>query len=44
MNAKVKLDLYRLSLPQSMRNTMVIGTDVVNMGHKSIIGFTASYS
>jgi hypothetical protein len=40
VNAKVKLDLYRLIIP--LKNAMVVGVDVVNEGRKSIIGFTSS--
>jgi hypothetical protein len=42
MNAKVKLDVYRLKF--TIPNMMVVGIDVVNMGRKSIIGFASSYS
>jgi len=42
MNAKVKLDIYRVKIP--LKTAMVIGFDVVNEGTKSILGFTASYS
>jgi len=42
MNAKVKLDLYRIKIP--LPNAMVVGVDVVNEGRKSIIGLTASYT
>jgi hypothetical protein len=44
MNAKVRQDLYRLALPSHMKNTMVVGIDVVNEGRKSLLGFAASYS
>jgi hypothetical protein len=40
MNAKVKLDLYRLKNP--LPNMMIVGIDVVNEGKKSILGFVAS--
>jgi len=43
MNAKSSQDLYRLSIPQ-MKNTMQIGVDVVNMGRKSIIGMTSTFT
>ena len=43
MNAKVKLDLYRLSL-KSFRKAMVIGVDIVNQGSRRIIGISASYN
>lgn len=43
MNAKVRQDLYRLALPSHMKNTMVVGVDVVNEGRKSLLGFAASY-
>jgi hypothetical protein len=42
INAKVRLDLYRLKIP--VANSMVVGVDVVNEGRKSIIGFTASHN
>lgn len=42
INAKVRLDLYRLKIP--LQNAMVVGVDVVNEGRKSIIGFTASHN
>lgn len=41
INAKLKRDLYNVSLPH-FRNTMVVGTDIVNTGGKSIIGLCAS--
>jgi hypothetical protein len=41
INAKLQRDLYNMSLPH-FRNTMVIGTDIVNSGGKSILGLCAS--
>jgi len=41
MNAKVKLDLYRLSVPQ-FRKTMVIGIDLVMSGSSKLIGMSAT--
>ena len=43
MNAKMKLDLYRLSLP-SLRRSMVIGIDTIPKGNNVTIGLTASYN
>lgn len=42
INAKLKLDLYRIRIP--LRNVMIIGVDAVNEGRGSILGMTASYS
>jgi len=44
MNAKLKLDLYKIDLPNDLLNTMVVGVAVVNAGRKTIIGLTATYS
>jgi len=44
MNAKVKEDLYRIQISTNLKNTMVVGVDVVNAGRSAIIGLTASYS
>jgi hypothetical protein len=41
MNAKVKLDLYRLKVPQ-FTNTMVIGIDLVMSGSSKLIGLSAT--
>jgi hypothetical protein len=43
MNGKLRQDLYRIHLP-NFRKTMVIGTDVVNTGGRTIFGLCASYS
>jgi hypothetical protein len=43
INAKVKLDLYRLDL-QTLKNSMICGIDVVNEGKNSLLGFSASYN
>jgi len=42
MNAKVKMDIFRLHLPISP--SMIVGFDVVNEGKKSLVGITASYN
>ena len=44
INAKLVQDLYRIQIPVTMKNTMVVGIDVVNAGRRAIIGMTASYS
>ncbi len=41
MNAKVKLDLYRLKVPQ-FTNSMVIGVDLVMSGSSKLIGCSAT--
>ena len=41
MNAKVKLDLYRLKVPQ-FTNSMVIGIDLVMSGRNKLIGCSAT--
>ena len=41
MNAKMRLDLYRLNLPH-FRNTMVIGIDRVMDGSVNLIGCSAT--
>ena len=43
INAKARLDLYRLDLP-NLKNTMVVGMDVVNAGRNSILGFSSTYN
>lgn len=43
INAKMKLDLYRLSLP-TIKNTILIGVDIVNEGNKRVMGCSASYN
>jgi hypothetical protein len=43
INAKIKLDLYRLELT-NLKNTMICGVDVVNEGKTSLLGFSASYN
>jgi hypothetical protein len=43
MNAKMKMDLYRLDL-QALKTSMICGVDVVNEGSNSILGFSASYN
>lgn len=46
VNAKVGLDLYRMRLPQKVKNanSMFVGMDVVNMGKESVLGMTATYN
>jgi len=44
INAKLRKDLYRIQVPKSMENTMVVGFDVVNAGKDAILGLTASYT
>lgn len=46
MNAKAKLDLYRLDIQDKIENLnpMVVGVDVVNKGRQSIIGLAATYT
>jgi hypothetical protein len=44
VNAKCGMDLYRLNFHRKTDNTMVVGVDVHNMGTRTIIGMTASYS
>jgi hypothetical protein len=41
MNAKVKLDLYRLNVPQ-FKNSMIIGIDLVMSGSSKLIGCCAT--
>jgi aubergine len=41
MNAKLKLDLYRLNVPQ-FKNSMVIGIDLVMNGSSKLIGCCAT--
>ena len=41
MNAKMRLDLYRLNVPH-FRNTMVIGIDLVMNGSSKLIGCSAT--
>jgi hypothetical protein len=41
MNAKMRLDLYRLNVPH-FRNTMVIGIDLVMSGSSKLIGCSAT--
>ena len=43
MNAKVGLDLYRLSLP-FLGKTMIVGTNSINSGGKTFFGFSSSYN
>ena len=43
MNAKLKCDLYRLSLP-SFKHTMIVGFDVVSNGREKLIGCSATYT
>jgi hypothetical protein len=41
MNAKIKLDIYRLNIPV-LRKTMVVGVDSVSKGNSVIMGLTSS--
>jgi hypothetical protein len=41
MNAKVRQDLYRLSIP-AFRNTMLIGVDLIMSGSGKLIGMCAT--
>ena len=43
MNAKVKQDIYRMSLP-SLKKTMVVGVDVIMNGSSKLIGCCATYT
>jgi hypothetical protein len=43
MNAKVGLDLYRVSLP-NLGKTMIVGTNYANSGGKTYFGFSSSYT
>jgi len=43
MNAKMRLDLYRLNLPH-LRKSMIIGVDSIVKGNNVILGLTASYN
>lgn len=38
------MDLYRLNFHRKVENTMIVGVDVHNMGTRTIIGMTASYT
>lgn len=46
INAKAGLDLYRMHLPQKLRNmpTMIVGVDVVNQGRSCTIGLASTYN
>ena len=43
MNAKIGLDLYRVSLP-NLSKTMIIGTDFANSKGKTYFGFSSTYT
>jgi len=43
INAKTRQDLYRMNLP-ALRKTMVVGTNIVNSGGRSILGLCSSYN
>jgi hypothetical protein len=43
MNAKIKLDLYSVSLPV-FRKTMLIGIDIIKDGNTDLIGCCATYN
>ena len=42
MNAKIRLDLYRVKLPTN--TLMIVGVDVVNEGRNAIVSCAASYT
>ena len=44
MNAKLKMDLYRINLPQTFKDAMVVGVDVCHAGRNSLVGLAASYT
>jgi hypothetical protein len=41
MNAKMRMDLYRLSLPH-LKNAMIVGVDVINEGSRRLVGCSAT--
>lgn len=41
INAKLEKDLYNMNFPY-LKNTMIVGTDVINSGGKSIMGLCSS--
>jgi len=43
MNAKLRLDLFRMNLP-NLKRTMVVGIDSIVKGNKVTLGLTASYT
>jgi hypothetical protein len=43
MNAKMRLDLYRLNIP-NLKNSMVVGVDVINDGSRRLVACSASYN
>jgi hypothetical protein len=43
MNAKMRQDLYRLSIP-NLKNSMVVGVDVINEGSRRLVACSASYT
>jgi hypothetical protein len=44
MNAKLRQDLYRLTVEKEFTDTMVVGVDVCHAGRNSIVGMAATYS
>lgn len=43
MNTKIGKDLYRLNLPK-LKNSLLIGVDLINEGDSRLIGCSATYS
>lgn len=43
INAKLRADLYRLNLP-NLKDTMVVGIDLINSGTQTTMGLSASYN
>ena len=43
VNAKMNLELYKLSLPK-LKSAMIIGVDVVHSGRNKIIGLSSTYN
>jgi hypothetical protein len=44
MNAKLRKDLYRLTVEKEFTDAMVVGVDVCHAGRNSIVGMAATYS
>jgi hypothetical protein len=44
MNAKLRQDLYRLTVEKEFTDAMVVGVDVCHAGRNSIVGMAATYS
>ena len=43
MNAKMRLDLFRMNFP-NLKRTMVVGVDSIVKSNKVTLGLTASYN